>query len=67
MLVESLVFKEYNMQMIRYGKFKYQIDILPCLDVYFHKHFYGEPWHFHITIQWIKWYFEIQLGKDIEK
>jgi hypothetical protein len=57
------------MQIFRYGKYDNQIDIIPYLTIYFHSHSFEKsykeyPWHFHISIQWIIWYFEIQIGKD---
>ncbi len=55
------------MQIFRYGKYEDQIDIIPYIAIYFHNHYkYNKDnyWHFHISIQWIVWYFEIQIGKD---
>ena len=58
------------MQIIRYGKYDDQIDIIPNVTIYLHHHNYGNVpknknlWHFHISVQWIVWYFEIQIGKD---
>jgi hypothetical protein len=55
------------MQIIRYGQYEDQIDIIPYVTIYLHKHWHKSdkaPWHFHISIQWIIWYFEIQIGKD---
>ena len=52
------------MQVFRYGKYAEQIDIIPYLTIYLHKHYKEGLWHFHISIQWIIWYFEIQIGKD---
>lgn len=51
----------------QYGRNEDQIDIIPYLAIYFHKHFMNdtdEKWHFHIVIQWICWWIEIQIGKD---
>jgi hypothetical protein len=56
------------MQIIRYGKYKDQIDIIPYISIYLHHHFdYKGIWHFHISIQWIIYYFEIQIGKDYKE
>ena len=55
---------------IRYGKYEDQIDIIPYITIYFHNHYktdFNTKWHFHISIQWIIWYFEIQIGKDINE
>ena len=51
---------------IQCGCYLEQIMLIPSLDIYFHKHtitdYYKYPWHFHISIEWIKWYFEITIG-----
>lgn len=55
------------MQIIRYGNYEDQYDIIPYLTIYFHNHYKYDKynlWHFHISIQWIIWYFEIQIGRD---
>jgi hypothetical protein len=46
------------------GKFDNQIDFLPFLEVYLHSHYTGGRKHFHITLQFIVWYIEVQIGKD---
>ena len=57
------------MQIIRYGKYEDQIDIVPYVTIYLHRHLpnVNNYWHFHISIQWIIWYFEIQIGKDYDE
>lgn len=55
------------MQIFRYGKYEDQFDIIPYISIYCHTHNYefcNKMWHFHISIQWIVWYFEIQIGRD---
>jgi hypothetical protein len=58
------------MQIFRYGTYDDHFDIIPSVAIYLHKDFNGTVnfiWHFHISIQWIKWYFEIQIGKDYKE
>jgi len=47
-----------------YDKIEDHFDIIPSLAIYFHKHLSSKdsPWHFHISIQWVIWYFDIQIG-----
>ena len=53
---------------IKFGSYEDHFDITPCLNIYLHSHNYSDEdnklWHFHISVQWIKWYFELQFGKD---
>jgi hypothetical protein len=48
------------------GIYEDHFDIIPSLNMYVHCHNYEDKklWHFHFSIQWIKWYFGIQIGKD---
>lgn len=46
-----------------------QIDIIPSLSIYAHSHGWDyvrdvKLWHFHVSIQWICWYAELQIGRD---
>ncbi|MDD5650427.1 MAG: hypothetical protein PHF86_08445 [Candidatus Nanoarchaeia archaeon] len=52
------------------GEYKGQIDIIPSFAIYLHNHNWDNEkdkkfnWHFHISIQWIIYYFEITIGKE---
>jgi len=52
------------------GRFVGQINIIPNLAIYFHNHNWtnhkeeNNPWHFHLSLQWIIFYVELQIGKD---
>jgi hypothetical protein len=53
---------------IQIGKYEDQIDIIPSIAMYIHWNWDYEKdikyRHFHFSVQWIIWYFEIQIGKD---
>jgi hypothetical protein len=61
-----LTFIHGETKIFNYGVYDDHFDIIPVLSVYVHSHNYEDNklWHFHISVQWIKWYFELQFGKD---
>lgn len=51
------------------GKLEEEIDLIPTIGLYLHYDAWDfekdkKLWHAHFCIQWIKWYFEIKIGKD---
>lgn len=54
--------------LIECGKYESQIDVIPNLAIYFHTHCWDKQlksyWHFHISFQWIIYYFELTIGKE---
>jgi|WetSurMetagenome_2_1015567.scaffolds.fasta_scaffold359666_3 hypothetical protein len=46
------------------------IWIIPAVSIYFHSHTFGNvdkrelPKHFHICIEWIRWFIELRIGRD---
>ena len=52
-----------------FESFEEQINIIPTIALYIHNHAWDfdkdiRLWHLHISIQWIKWYFELRIGRD---